>query len=600
MSAHDLASPIRELDMLAAAFRPDEGIERSAGGFAVRRAWAMARFGDAELETGWWKLECESSGDMSGVEVRLSSPQDPLIIFEGERAQAIRIFLRGGRTYNISLLVSAWPGDFRFETLKLSRLSLSETASLIQNGLRRLLRRKNPLGMLAHVSMRMLEGQSLWVRTAGPSAAADSSGSPPAPFSTTLPTRVETRGGIAAVLGADDMLHPRAFDTVAQEFARLPALQAIYADVAEGAAIVPRPEWDAELARWFDIAGAPVFFRKGGGDVADAGERLRDILARSGPQAIGRIPLALTARPVAYRPDLPPVPAPVLARTPSVSVVIPTKLRIDLLEKCLDGLIANTGYPDLQVVVVNNGAADPRYPALIARAAQSLNLVEIRDDGDFNFPRLINAGVKRSSGEIVLLLNDDVEPIAAGWLHRMVDAALAPDVGAVGARLVYPEGPIQHAGVILGLGGVCGHLWKGLSADEAARNPHVVYPGARLAVTGACLAVRREAFDQVGGLDEQAFPVAYNDIDFCLRLHAAGCRNIYRGDVVLVHYESQSRGHDNETSRRRLRLARETGLFLKRWRRMIEDDPFGSPEFDPAIESGAVHRLALAGVRNAD
>ena len=202
--------------------------------------------------------------------------------------------------------------------------------------------------------------------------------------------------------------------------------------------------------------------------------------------------------------------------------------------------------------------------------------------------------------KVVLLLNDDVEPIAAGWLHRMVDAVLAPDVGAVGARLVYPEGPIQHAGVILGLGGVCGHLWKGLPADEAARNPYVVYPGARLAVTGACLAVRREAFDQVGGLDEQAFPVAYNDIDFCLRLHAAGYRNIYRGDVVLVHYESQSRGHDNETSRRRLRLARETGQFLKRWRRMIEDDPFGSPEFDSTIESGAVHRLALASVRNED
>jgi GT2 family glycosyltransferase len=597
MSAHDLASPIRELDMLAAAFRPDDGIERSVGGFAVRRAWAMARFGDAELQAGWWKLECESEGDVSGVEVRLSSPQDPLIIFEGARAGAIRIFLRGGRPYNISLLVSAWPGDFQFEALKLSRLSLQETANLIQNGVGRLLRRKNPLGMLAHVSLRMLEGQSLWVRTVGPSAATASEHSL-AQSTTTLPTRIETRGEIVAVLGADDVLHPRAFDVVAQEFARKPALQAIYSDVSENGEIVPRPEWDAELAKWFDIAGAPVFFRKGRGDVTNASERLREIVARSGPHALGRIPLALASRPVAYRPELPSTPAPILSRTPSVSVVIPTKVRIDLLEKCLDGLIRNTGYPELQVVVVNNGATDPRYPELIARASQSLNLVEIKDDGDFNFPRLINAGAKHSSGEIILLLNDDVEPIAAGWLHRLVDAVMQADVGAVGARLVYPEGPIQHAGVMLGLGGVCGHLWKGMSADEAARNPYVVYPGTRLAVTGACLAVRREAFDRVGGLDEGAFPVAYNDIDFCLRLHAAGYRNVYRGDVVLVHYESQSRGHDNETSRRRLRLARETGHFLKRWRQMIEDDPFGSPEFDPTIETGATHRLARADLKS--
>src|SRR5262249_22560651 len=160
-----------------------------------------------------------------------------------------------------------------------------------------------------------------------------------------------------------------------------------------------------EFAQWFDIAGAPVFFRKGAGDT------VREIIARSGAKAIGRVPLALAKRPVAFRPELPDAPAPALSRTPSVSVVIPTKLRIDLLEKCLDGLIGRTGYPDMQVVVVNNGATDPRYPGLIARASQSLNLTEIRDDGDFNFPRLINAGVKRSSGEIVLLLNDDVEPI---------------------------------------------------------------------------------------------------------------------------------------------------------------------------------------------
>jgi GT2 family glycosyltransferase len=222
-----------------------------------------------------------------------------------------------------------------------------------------------------------------------------------------------------------------------------------------------------------------------------------------------------------------------------------------------------------------------------------VRLIHVVDTGYFNFSRLANAGVAQSSGEVVLLLNDDVEPIRTGWLHRMVDAVMRPDVGAVGARLVYPDRSIQHAGVAMGIGGVCGHLWRGLREQDAARCPYVVYPGERMAVTGACMAVRRDVFNRVGGFDEVSFPVSLNDIDFCLRVRSLGLRNIYRGDAVLIHYESQSRGPDTANFRTRRRLARETEAFLSRWRHILQDDPFGSPEFDMRTESGAVHYSAL-------
>jgi GT2 family glycosyltransferase len=266
---------------------------------------------------------------------------------------------------------------------------------------------------------------------------------------------------------------------------------------------------------------------------------------------------------------------------------------MDLLEKCLDGLQHRTGYPNLEVVIVDNGAADPRFPELLKKASSSLDLVHVTDRRDFNFSRLANGGVSRSTGEVVLLLNDDIEPIRTGWLDRMVESAVSPGAGAVGARLLYPDKSIQHAGVAMGIGGVCGHLWRGLREQDAMRCPYVVYPGERTAVTGACLAVRREVFDKAGALDEAAFPVSLNDIDFCLRVRASGFRNIYRGDAVLIHYESQSRGPDSANARTRRRLARETAVFLSRWGSEIENDPFGSPEFDLRTESGAVHYAAL-------
>jgi GT2 family glycosyltransferase len=271
-----------------------------------------------------------------------------------------------------------------------------------------------------------------------------------------------------------------------------------------------------------------------------------------------------------------------------VSIVIPTKTRIDLLALCMASL-ERTDYERVEIVVVNNGSTSPELPGVLERARHFADVIEIVDDGQFNFSRLVNAGVKRASGEVVVLLNDDIEAIDPSWLRRLVESACDPANGAVGARLVYPDGSIQHAGIVLGIGGVCGHLWRGMRPDDAMQHPCVSLPSERAAVTGACIAVRRSVYEQVGGMDEVNFPVTLNDVDFCLRLRAAGFRNIYRGDAVLIHHESQSRGADQASHAKSRRLNSETIKFLDVWRLAFEADPYYSPALDMTRDDGRWH-----------
>ena len=358
--------------------------------------------------------------------------------------------------------------------------------------------------------------------------------------------------------------------------------------------MLPRPVREEVLTRFYDVAQAP-FFLRGSVDREDPDPNnwVKQTVAKYGLNSVGRIALPLATRDVCRWPVLPPVPVPDIERQPSVSIVIPTKYRIDLLKRCLDGLALRTDYTRFDIVIVDNGTTDPNFSGLISCAKEKLDITVIRDEGPFNFSRLVNRGVALSTGEIVLLMNDDIEPSDPSWLVRMIDSAMRSDVGAVGARLLYEDRSIQHAGVSMGIGGVCGHLWRGLSEAEAVRYPYVVYPGERVAVTGACLALRRSLYERVGGLDEVAFPVALNDIDLCLKVRELGFRTIYRGDAVLFHYESQSRGQDSLSDEKMDRAARETSLFFERWARMTWDDPFGSPEYDQRVEAGAINVTPL-------
>lgn len=582
------ASP-RSIDFLSRAFRAVGGVSRTVEGFRTTTPWAIARFGPIRLSRGWWTLTSE--GEDEDLEVRVRDDTGLIFACRPSRLGAVNLHVGQSTIADIDLVLAPWPGEVRYQTLSFKRLTKAEVARFLGRRVTQAMRSDRPLSRISTAARRMMSGSSFGSRAAASSlaASADPVTALAMPAATSHTIR---RNDLTCVLGESDRLDARTLEVVADLFRRRPEVSAVYGDVVEGGSLMPTPQWDQERARWFTLVGPPIFFRDHveGLDPENAWARLQEIVRISGETSVARIPLPLAIRqgPVDRSPA-PRIPLPVRSRWPRVSVIIPTKQRTDLLAKCLESLRKRTDYPDLEIVVVDNGAPGATLGALLKKERAFHRIVCVYDGGDFNFSRLINGGVRASQGEVLLLLNDDVMAQEPGWLHRMVDSVLDPATGAVGARLVYSSGDIQHAGVMLGLGGICGHLWRNQSAEDAACNPHIVYPGRRMAVTGACLAVRRDAFDKVGGLDEVNYPVTLNDIDFCLRLDRAGFQTIYRGDALLLHDESQSRGSDDEERRKRERRGAETRAFCKMWGHLLDDDPFASPAFDLSTETGAVH-----------
>jgi glycosyltransferase involved in cell wall biosynthesis len=258
---------------------------------------------------------------------------------------------------------------------------------------------------------------------------------------------------------------------------------------------------------------------------------------------------------------------------PLVSIIIPTKDGA-LLERCVNSLLAFTSYPNFEIVVIDNGSQT--FATLNFLRENEHHLTVIRDDRPFNYSALNNAAVQRVAGSVVCLLNDDTEVIAEDWLTEMVGQLLMPGVGAVGAKLFYPDGRLQHGGVIVGLGGVAGHSHR--MSDRLAPG----YCGRLLvaqnlsAVTAACMAVRREAWDQVGGLEEENLAIAFNDVDFCLRLREAGWRIVWSPHATLYHHESVSRGPD-DVGYRVHEFAKEILYVKGRWGDSLLQDPAYNP-----------------------
>lgn len=264
------------------------------------------------------------------------------------------------------------------------------------------------------------------------------------------------------------------------------------------------------------------------------------------------------------------------AVAPKVSIIIPTRNAQALVRQCVESIQRRSTYPDWEIVLVDNGSDDPAAVAYFQQLAQQPRIRVLRDDSPFNYSALNNRAVAQAQGEVIALVNNDIEVLSPGWLEEMVSLALQPGVGAVGARLWYPNRTLQHGGVLLGPGGLAVHANKGLPRGLNGYAGRAALIQTFSAVTAACLVVRKSVYEQVGGLDEAHLAVAYNDVDFCLRLHALGLRNVWTPYAELVHHESATRGDDFAPAHRE-RFERERQTMLARWQSVIDHDPAYNP-----------------------
>ncbi len=264
---------------------------------------------------------------------------------------------------------------------------------------------------------------------------------------------------------------------------------------------------------------------------------------------------------------------------PLVSVIVPTRDRTDLLARCVEGVLHRTDYPNLELLIVDNGSIEPATQTLFDQLTREDSRVRIlRQPGPFNYSALNNTAAREANGEILLLLNNDIDVIEPGWLRELVSQALRPDVGIVGAKLLFPNERVQHAGLVIGPEGQVVHLYRFAGRDDPGYCGQLALARTFLAVTGACVAIRRSVFFEVGGLDEINLPVAFNDVDLCLRLGEHGYRVVWTPFAELFHLECASRGLDSDDPVKRQRADREWRYMCKTRRSLLETgDPFHNP-----------------------
>ena len=260
---------------------------------------------------------------------------------------------------------------------------------------------------------------------------------------------------------------------------------------------------------------------------------------------------------------------------PMVSIIIPTRDQASALKNCVHSIFEKTDYPTYELIVLDNQSYDPEALEFLAELKKRDGVRVERIDDAFNYSRLNNRGVELSRGTFVALLNNDVEVLHADWLSEMVSRAMQPKVAMVGARLWYPNGTIQHGGVILGAGGIAGHAHAGLRRGDPGYFARAHLAQDVSAVTTACALVKREAYLQVEGFDEN-LAVTFNDVDFCLRLREAGYRIVWTPYAELIHHESASRGFDNSAPKQ-VRFLAEIDYMKSKWGDIVQRDPFYNP-----------------------
>lgn len=438
------------------------------------------------------------------------------------------------------------------------------------------------------------------------------------------------RGDYVAMLDHDDEFHPEALQSIAEAILDNPQWKMIYTDEdkidTQGNRFDPyfKPEWNIDLLRGhncinhlsvyaLDLLRAVGGFRKGfegsqdwdlvfrcserldlnqighvprvlyhwraipGSTAMGVGEKnyahvsgqraVREHLSRCGSVA-DVLEIDGLAGAFRVRHGLPdPLPL--------VSIIVPTRDRVGLLRQCVDSIVEKTTYPCYEIVIVDNQSAEQETLDYFASLTDHPLVRVLRHDGPFNYSRINNDAVAACKGSMVCLLNNDIEVITPEWLDEMVSQAVRPEIGAVGAMLYYPNDTIQHAGVVTGIRGVASHAYSGMQRGYPGYMGRARLVQAMSAVTAACLLVRREVYEQVGGLDE-SLAVAFNDIDFCLRVGQAGYRNLWTPFAELYHHESASRGYE-DTPEKQERFRSEIRFMRKRWAGILENDASYNP-----------------------
>jgi len=398
---------------------------------------------------------------------------------------------------------------------------------------------------------------------------------------------------------AGDVVADYAMAALVEFASRRPDCSMFYADEdsidADRRHVAPelKPDWSPIFHQARPYAGRAVYFRRRALEAhADLPATVllqpstwdRLLAAEAAP--VGHIRRVLLTKPwTAAEARASVTAAAPAAATVTATLIVPTRDRADLLAACLSGL-EKTSPRDFDLLIVDNGSTEPAARELLDRAGRHSWVRIVDAAGPFNFSALCNRAAELARGRVLVFLNNDTVAMQPDWLANLVCWAVRPDVGGVGAKLVYPSGKLQHAGLVLGLGGYAGHIDAGAGPAHRGYLDRLAAPHEVSAVTGACLAVEKGKFDAIGGFDAERYPIELGDIDLCLRLRQRGWKTVFTPHATLTHHESATRGRSNVAKR----YAKERRHFLQDWEKAVLDDPC----FHPALSLKAV-RTSLDG-----
>jgi len=273
---------------------------------------------------------------------------------------------------------------------------------------------------------------------------------------------------------------------------------------------------------------------------------------------------------------------------PLVSLIIPTRDALDITRTCVNSILFLTQYPHYEIIIVDNQSSQQETLAWFEQISQHEKVRVLQYDKPFNYSAINNFAVKHAKGSVIGLVNNDTEVINKGWLTEMLQHACRPDIGCVGAKLYYFDDTVQHGGVILGLWGLAGHSHKNFLRHEKGHQGRLISVQNLSAVTAACLLVRKSVYEEVAGLEEFHLTVAFNDVDFCLKVQQAGYRNLWTPYAELYHYESKSRGKE-DTPEKKAREQAEISYMQQKWPAVIADDPHYNPNLTRLREDFSIN-----------